>query len=72
MKTLNLISKHPDLFTVRRYSPSIKLQDGGSSLIGCPQLFILYIRSYPQYLEAIRSICNWSTLHAVVHVPTKH
>jgi hypothetical protein len=42
------------------------LQAEEPQLIGCPQLLIQYIRSYPPYLEAISSIRNLRTLHAVV------
>jgi hypothetical protein len=31
-----------------------------------PMLSYLYIRSYPQYLEAISSLCSLRTRHAVV------
>jgi hypothetical protein len=41
-------------------------QAGGSPLVGCPRLFIQYIRSYSPYLEAVFSIRNLRTRHAVV------
>jgi hypothetical protein len=39
---------------------------GGPPLVGCPRLFIQYIRSYPTCLEAVSSIRNLRTRHAVV------
>jgi hypothetical protein len=47
-------------------SPTPNHQDGGPPLIGCPRLLIQYIRSYPPYLEAVSSIRNLRTRHAVV------
>ncbi|KAJ4446277.1 hypothetical protein ANN_12972 [Periplaneta americana] len=47
-------------------SPSPNPQAGGPPLIGCPRLLIQYIRSYPPYLEAVSSIRNLRTRHAVV------
>jgi len=47
-------------------APSPNSQAGGPSLVGCPLLFIQYIRSYPPYLEAVYSIRNPGTRHAVV------
>jgi hypothetical protein len=41
-------------------------QVGGTPLVGCPRLLIQYIRSYPKYLEAVSSIRNRRTRHAVV------
>jgi hypothetical protein len=41
-------------------------QAGDSPLVGCPRLFIQYIRSYPPYLEDVSSIRNLRTRHAVV------
>jgi hypothetical protein len=41
-------------------------QAGGPPLVGCPRLLIQYIRSYPPYLEAVSSIRNLRTRHAVV------
>jgi hypothetical protein len=41
-------------------------QAGWSPLVGCPELLIQYIRSYPPYLEAVSSIRNLRTRHAVV------
>jgi hypothetical protein len=38
----------------------------GPPLVGCPQLLIQYIRSYPPYLEAVSFIRNLRTRHAVV------
>ncbi|KAJ4428508.1 hypothetical protein ANN_24550 [Periplaneta americana] len=46
--------------------PSPNPQAGGPPLIGCPRLLIQYIRSYPPYLEAVSSIRNLRTCHAVV------
>jgi hypothetical protein len=43
-------------------------QAGGSPPVGCPRLLIEYIRSYPPYLEAVSSIRNLRTRHAVVTV----
>jgi hypothetical protein len=41
-------------------------QVGGPPLVGCPQLLIQYICSYPPYLEGVSSIRNLRTCHAVV------
>jgi hypothetical protein len=41
-------------------------QAGGPPLVGCPLLLIQYICSYPPYMEAVSSIRNLSTRHAVV------
>jgi hypothetical protein len=41
-------------------------QAGGPPPVGCPRLLIQYIRSYPPYLEAVSSIHNLRTRHAVV------
>jgi hypothetical protein len=38
----------------------------GPPFFGCPRLLIQYIRSYPPYLEAVPSIRNLMTRHAVV------
>ena len=34
-------------------------QAGGPSPVGCPRLFIQYIRSYPPYLEAVPPSATW-------------
>jgi hypothetical protein len=47
-------------------SPPPNHQAGGPPPVGCPRLFIQYIRSYPPYLEAVSSIRNLRTRHAVV------
>jgi hypothetical protein len=47
-------------------SPTPNSQAGGPPLVGCPRLLILYILSYLPYLEAVSSICNLRTRHAVV------
>jgi hypothetical protein len=41
-------------------------QAGGPPLVGYPRLLIQYIRSYPPYLEAVPSIRNLRTCHALV------
>jgi hypothetical protein len=41
-------------------------QAGGPPLVGCPRLLIQYIRRYPPYLDAVSSIRNPRTRHAVV------
>jgi hypothetical protein len=38
----------------------------GPPLVGCLRLLIYYIRSYPPYMEAVSSIRNLRTRHAVV------
>jgi hypothetical protein len=43
-------------------------QAGGPPTVGCPLLLIQYIRSYPPHLEAVSSIRNPRTRHAVVTV----
>jgi hypothetical protein len=55
-------------------SPTPNPQAGGPPLIGCPRLLIQYINSYPPYLEAVSSIRNLRTRHAVVtrDPPTEH
>jgi 5-methylcytosine-specific restriction endonuclease McrA len=55
-------------FTGRVVSPPPNPQAGGPPTVGCPLLLIQYIRSYPPYLEAISSIRNPRTWHAVVTV----
>jgi hypothetical protein len=52
------------IFTVRHCQPNPEA--GGPPLFGSPRLLIKYIRSCPQYLEAISSIRNPRTHHAVV------
>jgi hypothetical protein len=47
-------------------SPTPNPQAGGLPLVSCPRLLIQYIRSYPPYLEAVSSIRNLSTPHAVI------
>jgi hypothetical protein len=49
-------------------SPPPNSQAGGPPTAGCPQLLIQYIRSYPSYLEAVSSIRNQRTRHALVTV----
>jgi hypothetical protein len=43
-------------------------QTGGPPTVGCPRLLIQHIRSYPPYLEAVSSIRNPRTRHAMVTV----
>jgi hypothetical protein len=52
----------------RVVSPPPNPQAAGPSTVGCPRLLIQYIRSYPPYLEAVSSIHNPRTRHAVVTV----
>jgi hypothetical protein len=47
-------------------SPTPNPQAGGLPLVGCPWLFIRYIRSYSPYLKAVSSIRNLRTCHAMV------
>jgi hypothetical protein len=47
-------------------APPPNPQAGGPPPVGCPRLLIQYIRSYPPYLEAVFSIRNLRTHHAVV------
>jgi hypothetical protein len=47
-------------------SPPPNPQAGGPPPVGGPRLLIQYIRSYPPYLEAVSSIRNLRTRHAVV------
>jgi hypothetical protein len=51
---------------VRSCYPAPNPQGGGPPLVGCPRLLIQYIRSYPPYLEAVSSVRNVRTRHAVV------
>jgi len=39
---------------------------GGPTPIGCPRLLVQYIRSYPQYPEALSSIRNLRTHYGMV------
>jgi hypothetical protein len=43
-----------------------KPEAGAPLLFGCPQLLIQYICNYPPYLEAVPSIRNSRTRHAVM------
>jgi hypothetical protein len=43
--------------------PSSKLEE---PFVGCPRLLIQYIRSYPPCLEAVSSVRNLRTRHAMV------
>jgi hypothetical protein len=52
----------------RVVSPPPNPQAGRPPTVGCPRLLIQYIRSYPPYLEAVSSIRNPRTRHAVVTV----
>jgi hypothetical protein len=52
----------------RVVSPPPNPQAGGPPTVGCPRLLIQDIRSYPPYLEAVSSIRNPRTRHAVVTV----
>jgi hypothetical protein len=52
--------------TVRSCYPTANSQAGGPPLVDCPRLLIHYIRSCPPYLEAVSSIRNLRTRHAVV------
>jgi hypothetical protein len=47
-------------------APTPHPQAGGPPLVGCPSLLIQYIHSYPLYLEAVSSIHNLRTRHAMV------
>jgi hypothetical protein len=49
-------------------SHQLNPQAGEPPTVGCPRLLIQYIRSYPPYLEAVSSIRNPRTRHAVVTV----
>jgi hypothetical protein len=51
---------------VRSCYPPPNPQAGGPLIVGCSQLLIQYIRSYPPYLEAVSSILNLRMPHAVV------
>jgi hypothetical protein len=48
------------------FRPTPNSQAGGPSVIGCPRLLLQYISSYPPHLEAVSSIRNLRTRHAVV------
>jgi hypothetical protein len=50
-------------------SPTPDLQAGGPLFVKCARLLIQYIRSYPPYPEAVFSILNLRTRHAMV---TRH
>jgi hypothetical protein len=52
----------------RVVSPPPNPQAGGPPTVSCLRLLIQYIRSYPPYLEAVFSILNPRTRHAVVTV----
>jgi hypothetical protein len=46
--------------------PMPNSQARGSPLVGCTILLIQYFRSHPPYLEAVSSVRNLRTRHAVV------
>jgi hypothetical protein len=48
-----------------RDAPS-SYQVEGTSSVGCPHLFIQYIPSYPQYVEAVFFILNLRSHHSLV------
>jgi hypothetical protein len=54
----------------RVVSPPPNPQAGGPPTVNCPRLLIQYIHSYHPYLEAVSSIRNPRTRHAVVTVDT--
>jgi hypothetical protein len=47
-------------------APPLNTQAGGLPPVGCLRLLLQYIRSYPPYLQAVSSIRNLRTRHAVV------
>jgi hypothetical protein len=47
-------------------APTPNPEARGPAFVGCPRLFIQYIRSYHPYLEAFSSIRNLRTRHAAV------
>jgi hypothetical protein len=49
-------------------SPTPNPKAGGPPVVGCTWLLIQYIRNYPPYREAVSSIRNLRTRHAVVTV----
>jgi hypothetical protein len=51
---------------VKSFSPIPKPKARGRPLVGSLRLPIQYIRRYPPYLEAVSSIRNLRTTHAVV------
>jgi hypothetical protein len=47
-------------------TPTPNPKAGGSPFVGCPQLLIQYIHSYPPYLEAVSLVCNLRMGRAVM------
>jgi hypothetical protein len=47
-------------------SPTLNPRAGGPPFVGCPRLFIQYIRSGIPYPEALSFVCNRRALHAFV------
>jgi hypothetical protein len=66
LRFLVIFSNKLILYGEELLAPTPKPQAGWPPLVGCPQLLIQYIRSYPPYLEAVSSIHNLRTHHAVV------
>jgi hypothetical protein len=64
----HLVIFHKKLIFLRQeiVSPTPNPQAGRPPLVGCLQLLIQYIPSYPPYLVAVPSICNLRTCHTVV------
>jgi hypothetical protein len=57
----NQLILYDEELAVRQTPPGV-----GPPLVVCPKLLIHYIRSYPPYLEAVSSVRNLRTRHAVV------
>jgi len=57
---------HNKLFLWQVVSPLPNPQAGGSPHVSCPQLLLQYICSYPPYPEAVSSIHDPRTHHAIV------
>jgi hypothetical protein len=68
LKQSSTVVTNIEFYGGRVVSPPHNPQAGGPFTVGCSRLPIQYIRSYPPYLEAISSIRNPRTHHAMVTV----
>jgi hypothetical protein len=54
------------------FNTSPNCQTTGPPLVGCPRLFIQYIRSYPPYLQAVPPSATWGRTMPWWQGPTYH
>jgi len=57
-KALCFVSKHVMFLWWGFVSTSLNLETGGPPILSCQELLVLYLCSYPQYLEFVSSVCN--------------